>query len=261
MRTVKGSENLPYSSRRALVALEDEFQQRKIGKTGQSFRRLIPLQSPAGAQWVESDLEANAVIQIAFVPSFYDLITQPIIEYELHGKDHVYTPDIACIFHAYDEPFPARFVIETKPKDVLERRGVEFADRFYAAEEMCKQMGAAFRVLHEDHLDTAYLRNALLLRRENERDPNFGGSDLLKAKFGDQSFSRKDGEDALSALLPEQWERLEAMNVLIAWRELRCDLTKDLHDETEVWFPSDLRGKNWDPFLKMLQTMDSGLNI
>ena len=51
------------------------------------------------------------------------------------------------------------------------------------------------------------------------------------------------------------------MNDLIAWRELGCNLTEDIDDDTEVWFPSDIKGKNWDPFLKMLQTMDSGVNI
>jgi len=243
------------------VALKDEFKQRKIGKTAQSFRRQVPFDTPSGAQWVESDLEASAVIQIAFVPTFYDLITQPIIEYELQGKSRVYTPDIACIFHAYDEPYPGRFVIETKPRDVLEKRGSEFADRFHAAEEMCNQMGAAFRVLHEGHIKTAYLRNALELGREYKRDPNFDASDLLGAKFGNNSFTRKAGEEALYELLPKQWERLEVMNVLIAWRELGCDLTKDIGDESELWIPARGGSKNWDPFLKMLQTMDSGVNI
>lgn len=262
MRPIKGSGPLPYSSRRLLVALKDEFKQRKIGKTGQSFRRQVPFDTPSGAQWVESDLEANAVIQIAFVPTFYDLITQPIIEYELHGKNRVYTPDIACIFQSVEDPYPGRFVIETKPRKKLEKHRVEFEDRFHAATEMCKQMGAAFRVLHEGHLDTAYLRNALLLGREYRHDPNFDASDLLKAKFGQQSFTRKEGEEALAELIPEQWERLEVMNVLIAWRELSSNLMKDVSDDTQLWFPSGTtKLEKWDPFLKMLQTMDSPVNI
>ena len=242
------------------MALKDEFKQRKIGKTGQSFRRQIPIDTSSGAQWVESDLEANAVIQIGFVPTFYDLITQPIIEYELHGKNRVYTPDIACIFHAYDEPYPGRFVIEVKPRFVLEKDRAKFADRFHAAEEMCKQMGAAFRVLTDEHIETAYLRNAILLAREFNIDPNFNALDFLKDKYGDDPFTRAQGEESLRGLIPEQWERHEAMNILIAWRELHCDLMQDITDDTELLVASETDNKNWDPFLKMLQTMDSGVN-
>ena len=262
MRPVKGSGHLPFSSRRALVTLRDEFKQRKIGKTGGSFRRMLPLDAPSGPQWVESELEANAVIQIAFVPTFYDLITQPIIKYEICDRKHVYTPDIACIFGQNRDPFPGRFLIEVKRRDELKRKLPEFADRFHAAREFCADMGAAFRVLHEDHLQTAYLKNALLLRRDMNEDPDLHASDLLKSEFGERSFTKRDAEEALGPMIRQAWERTQTVRRLIAWRELACDLMLDLTDDSELRIPSDdVSNAPRDPFLKMLQDMDSEVNI
>ncbi len=244
------------------MRLKDEFRQRKIGKTGGSFRRQIPLATASGAQWVESDLEANAVIQLSFVPTLYDLITQPIIDFELAGRNRRYTPDVACIFHSNDDPFPGRFLIEVKRRAQLAKDLPKFEDGFHAAREVCKDMGAAFRILHEGHLETAYLRNAMLLRRELSTDPDYDAADLLEARFGTGSFTKREAEDALTDFLTEPWQRSEALRVMIAWREVDCDLMQDVTDETELHIrPRDGQAALRDPFLKMLQDMNSGVNI
>lgn len=252
MRPINGSWGLPFSARRALVALIDEFEQRKIGKTAQSFREQIPLDGPSGAQWVESNLESKAVKQIAFVPNFYDLMTQPIIRYELAGKKRVYTPDIACVFQSVDGALPGRFLIEVKPRNVLRKHRGRFEDGFHAARELCKNMGAAFRVLHEGHLNTAYLRNTNLLSRYLRQDPDFRANDLLEGKFGDRKFTKREGDVALAELYPEPWMRAEASRVLIAWRVVSCDLMQDVTDETYLWIPRNFDPGPPDPFLTML---------
>mgnify|MGYP002527203255 CR=1 FL=1 len=143
--------------------LKSQFEQRKIGKTAASFRQQTALTTPSGPQWTESALEASAVIQIAFVPTVVDIITQPILRYTLAGKDRQYTPDIAATFAEEGDPIPQRFIIEVKRREELENKRREFADKFYAAREECAKIGFEFRVLHEGHLETAYYRNALNL--------------------------------------------------------------------------------------------------
>lgn len=66
-----------------------------------SFSSRIPLTTPSGPQWTESELEAELVEQIAFSPGVYDIITQPILLYPgSDGKERRYTPDIAVQLYA-----------------------------------------------------------------------------------------------------------------------------------------------------------------
>lgn len=242
--------------------LKNQFEQRKIGKTAASFRQQTALTTPSGPQWTESALEASAVIQIAFVPTVVDIITQPILRYTLAGKDRQYTPDIAATFAEEGDPIPERFIIEIKRREELENKRREFADKFYAAREECAKIGFEFRVLHEGHLETAYYRNARKLLPELSRQPDFSALDLLQSKFGKRKFTRADGAEVLSALYQWQWEAAEMMNVLIAWRVIHCDLTADIDDGSEIRVLSQSEStKQIDPFLKMLRNADSGVNV
>lgn len=263
MQPIKDTQGQLFAHRRALMRLKDEFEQRKVvGEPGHPFWQMIPLPSPSGAQWVGSALEVSAVNQIAFVPTFYDLISRPIIRYELRGAERVYTPDLACMFQSVKDPHPGRFVIETKPRAELERRRLELVDRFSGAREMCKQMGAAFRVLHEEHLESGYHRNALHLAPQFRRDPDFTASDLLQEKFGGRRFAKREGEEALREIFDEPWKCAEAMDVLIAWRLIYCDLMQDISKDSELRFiPHHESDRYPDPFLNMLQTMDPDVGI
>lgn len=244
------------------MVLRDEFRQRAIGKTASSFRQQIPLRTPSGPQWTESHLEAKAVTQIAFVPNCYDILTQPVIEYSLAGKQRIYTPDIACIFCSIWDHLPGRFVIEVKRQEDLRNNLAKYEDAFHAAREVCPEMGAAFRVLHEGHIDTAYYRNAVLLAKEVFLDPDVDAEDLLLQKFGSQSFIQQEAVEALNSLYPELEQRSEIVRNLIAWRMIQCDLMKDLTADSELRLDRPFRKESYiDPFLEMLQTMDSGVNI
>ena len=260
MRIVTGSGNLPYSRRRGLMILKGEFRQRTVGKVATSMRSRLPLHTPSGAQWVESQLERDLVKQLAFVPNIYDILTQPILDYEFDGKPRTYTPDVICAFQSVEGSLAGRFLIEAKLEGDLERKGDEYRVKFAAAERLAPDMGAAFRVVTEKEIRTPYLTNTLRFARLMQDDPDFGARDVLADVFGTAPFAYAAAVEALSWRF-ERWLATEHLDRLVAWRIVLADLTKVIDDTSmlEVPSPHDPR-RHVDPFLATLQMMDSGVN-
>lgn len=152
-------------SRLGLMVLREHFEQRIVEATYGSFRSLVPLRTPSGPQWTESELETELLEQLAFAPFVFDLITQPVIHYTLDGEPRRYTPDIAIQLHATGDDLPARYIIEVKRREDLECDAARHALRFQVGRICAEETGAAFRIMDESRIRTPYLGNARLLAR------------------------------------------------------------------------------------------------
>lgn len=150
-------------SKLGLMVLREHFEQRPVEATYGSFRSLIPLRTPSGPQWTESELETELLQQLAFAPFVYDLLTQPIIHYELDGKRRRYTPDIVMQMHGTGDDLPTRYIIEVKRREDLARDPDYHALRFEVGRLCAEHIGGTFRVMDETRIKTPYLQNARLL--------------------------------------------------------------------------------------------------
>lgn len=150
-------------SKLGLLTLREHFEQRAVEATYGSFRSYVPLLTPSGSQWTESELETELLEQLAFAPFVFDLITQPIIHYTLDGEPRRYTPDIIMQLDGTGDDLPSRYIIEVKRREELERNAAKHALRFQVGRICAEEIGAAFRVMDESRIRTPYLRNARLL--------------------------------------------------------------------------------------------------
>ena len=163
MRRDAGLDPAVTYSKVGLMVLSEQFEQRKIESTFGSFRSFIPLPTPSGAQWTESELETELLEQLAFSPLVFDLITQPIIHYTLNGEARRYTPDIAVQVSGTCDDLPGRYLIEVKRQEDLLQDRERHAIRFEVGRACAAQMGAVLRIMDETQIRTPYLTNARAL--------------------------------------------------------------------------------------------------
>lgn len=254
----RGGRAVTYS-KVGLMVLREHFQQRKIDTTFGSFRSLVPLPTPSGAQETESELESELLDQLAFAPGVYDLLTQPIIEYEVEGKRRTYTPDIVVQLHASGDLRCDRYIIEVKRRADLLANAATYAIKFEAARQAADHLGAAFRIMDDARIRTPYLKNARLLSRHLETDPELISLDVLEAAIG---FDPVSVADAIALMRSEGIDEPDArasIEQCVAWRRLSCDLSREFDDRSRIRV-RDLRilsARHDDPILRSLYEADS----
>lgn len=259
MRRVSHYERAVTYSKAGLMVLADQFKQRTVGTTVSSFSSLIPLTTPSGPQWTESELEAELVEQIAFSPGVYDIITQPIVLYPgPDGKERRYTPDIAVQLYASGDDPANRYVIEVKRSADLEANRAKYAPKFNAGRIAAEQMGAAFRILTEKEIRTTFLKNTRLLGhhlRKSMSDHELSLSIIVEeAKPGTIA-------DAIAALTPSLG-LLDARDVierLVANRLIHCDLSVPFRDELPIAFRPmyAMAAPREDPMMRLIRNAES----
>lgn len=258
MRTLShGGRAITYS-KTGLMVLNEHFKQRPIEATFSSFRSMVPLLTPSGAQHVESELEAELLEQLAFAPGVYDLLTQPIIEYTADGKSRRYTPDIAVQLHACHGNAPCRYIIEVKRRADLVTNAQKYAPKFEAARLAAENAGAAFRIMDETRIRTAYLHNTRLLHRYMEADPEFRAPDTLYLRRGTDPLTVTE---AIALLCNDGMAEPDAragIEHAVAWRILDCDLSKPFNGATPIRarVPGKFMKRDHDPILKSLFDAD-----
>lgn len=253
----------PTWERFGLLAFNDHFAQRKIGKTFGRVRSLIPLPTASGAQWAESELEAKTIEQIAFLPQVYDLMTQVIVEYDRAGKKHTYTPDILVQLYADGEPGRARYVIEVKRQDALKRIDDEMRERFKIGREFAAALGAKFRIVTEAEIETPYLVNARWLRRRLGDEPDALYLDQLQAALAKAPLKWGDLASRLVAEGILEPDANDAIEEAITFRWIACDLSKHLSDETLLSWYTGILQKHFsaDPFLSAIRRCSDGKDL
>lgn len=220
-----------------LMSLKDHFEQRKVGATPSSFRSLIPLLTPSGPQWTESELESELLEQLAFSPGVYDLMTQPVIRYLHNGKQRRYTPDIAVQLYGEIAGFPSRYLIEVKRKADLAAKADKYASKFEIARICCDQLGASFRIMTEDQIRTPYLRNArqyLRFRNIHLRDDHIQKLDIVQSILKEHPHSVYDLTSVLQQRgLPEP-EARDLVALAIGSQSVSCDFSIPIQDDTTL---------------------------
>jgi hypothetical protein len=154
------------------IPLGNLFQQRVIGPTYGSVASRLPLRTPSGAQYTESQLETDLLIQIAFSIRVADVITQPIIHYRKGNKARQYTPDI--LFETLPDlnEDGRLYLIEVKPLEHLATFKAESEDKIAAAHIWCARHGGDYYILTEREIRTDYLTNARMLSRFVGQEPD-----------------------------------------------------------------------------------------
>lgn len=216
------------------MVLREHFQQRKVEATFGSFRSLVPLKTPSGPQETESELESELLDQLAFAPGVYDLLTQPIIEYDVNGKKRRYTPDIVVQLNASGDLTCDRYIVEVKRRADLIANAAAYAVKFEAARRAADHLGAAFRIMDDTLVRTPYLRNARLLSHHLEADPEMTSVDILEGAIG---FAPISVADAIALLQTEGVEEPDArasIEQCVAWRRLTCDLALKFNDQSMI---------------------------
>lgn len=247
-------------SKLGLMVLREHFEQRTVDATYGSFRSRVPLRTPSGPQWTESELEAELLDQLAFAPFVFDLITQPIIDYTVDGEPRRYTADIAMQLHATGDDLPARYIIEVKRREDLERDAARHALRFQVGRICAEEIGAVFRVMDESRIRTPYLGNARLLAHHL-------ATELTDHEEDGVGRLRRKGPTTVAEAIVDLGEagfaEPDARHIIehaVARRRLQADLAMPFLDSTVV---SDhpngiLAAIRSDPILRLLQDAPDG---
>lgn len=259
MRTLSHGGRAVTYSKVGLMVLREHFQQRQIEATFSSFRSMVPLSTPSGAQQVESELEAELLEQLAFAPGVYDLLTQPIIDYTVDGKARRYTPDIAVQLHASGDDAPCRYIIEVKRRADLLANASQYAIKFEAGRIAAENMGAAFRIMDESRIRTPYLGNTRLLRRHLDADPELVALDVMRRGVGSKPLMVTQAINLLRENGVAEPDARASIEQSVAWRMILCDLTKAFDDGTQIHArdPGAFPLRDDDPILKSLFDADS----
>lgn len=255
MRTPTQFQRAVTYSKVGLMVLREHFDQRPIKSTYGSFRSLVPLKTPSGAQWTESELETELLEQLAFAPFVFDLITQPTINYEIGGKRRRYTPDIAVQLHATGDDLPSRYLIEVKRREDLERDAEKHALRFEVGRLCADHVGAVFRIMDETRIRTPYLRNARILGRHLLTELNEGEENALDAIRRQLPI---DVSHAIALLATLGYAESDARHIIehaLARRRFNWDASVPFCDQTLITFYPQgiLASVRNDPLLRLLQ--------
>ena len=250
-------------SRMGLMVLNEHFGQRRITSTHSSFRSMFPLNTPSGAQFVESELEAKLLEQLAFSLELYDVISQPIIHYKVGEKQRRYTPDFIIELCAKDDDAPCRFIIEVKRRADIDRNFSKYSARFAAGRAAAQDIGALFRIIDETQIRTPYLVNAKRFRRYLTDDPDLQIVDDLRMHFKDQSFAVNEAISFLGSKGLNEADARSGIEHALAWRLLLCDLSLELTDTSLIQVPpiGHLMVHDDDPILRTLRAADSGKRL
>ena len=120
------------------MPLNSLFKQREIGITHGSIRSKVPLGTPSGLQTVESALEKDLLVQLMFSGKVYDIISQPILDYEVDGQPRTYTPDFLVQLYPGLLNQPLHFFLEAKRIEQLDAKAATYAPKFSAARQWCR---------------------------------------------------------------------------------------------------------------------------
>ena len=234
MRTFSHRGRVVTYSRVGLMVLREHVRQRSVDATPSSFRGMLPLTTPSGPQHVESELEAELLQQLAFSPDVYDLLTQLEIDYTVDGRPRRYTPDILVQLHASGDDAPCRYVIEVKRRADLLAHASQYAIKFAAGRLAAEEMGAAFRIMDETRIQTAYLHNTKLLQRHRANDPELVAVDVMRREIGTAAISVVQAIELLREHGVEEPDARASIEQSVAWRMILCDLATPFIDDTLI---------------------------
>lgn len=230
------------------------FEQRHIGPTHGSIAALVPLRTPSGPQQTEASLETDLVEQLAFSAHVNDIITQPMIRYTIANRERRYTSDVLVELLPDEHGLWSYFLIEVKPKKMVDGWREESAEKIEVATLWCTQHDAEFRILTEKQIRTPFLDNVISLKMHIGRLPDPG-------IFADVVVALAAGSSTVAGIIgrlraegsSEPDVRL-AIEQGVANRMLGADLSAPF-DDMAILLQYPHQGH--DPIIAMLMSADS----
>lgn len=218
-------------------------QTRKIKPTRRSVSGIYSFRGETAVPF-ESTLERDFIIRKEFNQSVLDIIPQPcqIPFTTKNGRKHIYTPDFLVYYRlgnrAYPD-FPRPVLIEVKPELEWRKHWREWLPKWKAAYRFAQDRDWVFHIQDESRIRDQTLANIQFLERYKRM--NFP----LEESLWVISNLREMGSAPFHFLLARHFMGIyRAQGIahlwhLLATRQLECDISRPLNDQTELWVTTD----------------------
>lgn len=227
------------NSRDKLITLP----QRKIKPTRRSVSGIYAFRGETPIQF-ESTLERDFLILTEYSREVLDVISQPaqIPFLGKNGQTFTYTPDFLVYYRLgnrlYDN-YPKPVLVEVKPRGQWQKNWRKWSTKWKAAIRYAREQGWVFHLMDENRIRNQSLDNIRFLERykrmEFPRDETMWVLENL----------RQMGSSPFHYLLSRHFMGIyRAQGVSLLWhllatRQLDCDITRPLNENTELWVPTD----------------------
>lgn len=216
-------------------------QTRRIGPTRRSvsgvyvFRKETPIQ-------FESTLERDFLIRAEFMLDVLDVTPQPVgIPFvDTQGRENIYTPDFLVHYRlgsrTYDE-YPQPLLVEVKPAEKWRANWRTWAEKWKTARSFARTQGWQFRIHDESRIRDQTFQNIRFLERFQRIQFAEEESQWIVANL------RQMGATPFHYLLSRHFMGNYRANGiahiwhLLACRQIDCDISRPLSDQTELWVP------------------------
>jgi hypothetical protein len=217
-------------------------QTRQIKPTRRSVSGIYPFRGETAIPY-ESTLERDFIIRKEFSPSVLDIIPQPCqIPFTKNGRTYIYTPDFLVYYRlgnrAYPE-FPRPVLIEVKPEVEWRKHWRDWLPKWKAAYRFAQEQGWAFHIKDESRIRDQTLANIQFLERYKRMSFPVEESRWVIDNL------RKMGSAPVHFLLARHFMGIyQAQGIahlwhLLATRQLDCDISRPLNDQTVLWVTTD----------------------
>ena len=215
---------------------------RHIGPTRRSVSGRYVLRNGKTVEY-ESTLERDFIIRTAFRLDVREIVAQPV-QILFTGKDgrpYRYTPDFLVVFErnaSAPDTTAKDQLVEVKPADQWREHWRKWSTKWKAARRYAKERGWTFRVHDETRIRDVALENIQYLQRfrhPRERTPVDARRIAAQlARCGPMPLRRVLDEHASAS---ERREATASLWHLVATRQLDCDVTRTLNEDTVIWMP------------------------
>lgn len=218
------------------------IQTRQIKPTRRSVSGVYSFRGETAVPY-ESTLERDFIIRKEFSPSVLDIIPQPCqIPFNKNGRKHVYTPDFLVYYRlgnrAYPE-FPRPVLVEVKPEAEWRKHWRDWLPKWKAAYRFAQEQGWAFHIHDESRIRDQALANIQFLERYKRMSFPVEESRWVLDNL------REMGSAPVHFLLARHFMGIyQAQGIahlwhLLATRQLDCDISMPLNDQTVLWVTTD----------------------
>lgn len=214
---------------------------RTIGPTRRSVSGFVVLRNGKAVPH-ESTLERDFIVRKDFFVHVLDVLAQPVaVPFTApNGREYRYTPDFLVVYRAGNGPpehAPRPELVEVKPSQEWRANWRRWRAKWKAARRYATERGWRFRIHDETRIRDQALSNIQWLERYRRASPNDADTDRIFA------WLEGAGQATFTAILDEHFggiyrsEGIAHLWHLLATRQLDCDISFPLGNDTELWVP------------------------
>ncbi len=192
----------------------------------------------------ESTLERDFLIRSEFSLGVLDVIAQPVrIPFVMptSGRSYSYTPDFLVYYRlgnrSYSD-YPRPILVEVKPEAEWRKRWRDWLPKWKAAWRHAKEQGWEFHIYDESRIHDQAFENIRFLERYKRMQFPVEESRWVIDNV------RRMGASPFHYIVARHFmgiyraEGIAHIWHLLATRQLDCDISRPLNDQTELWVPS-----------------------